>query len=193
MLIIITFTYSLACSQTLYFLFKVRRACVIKNKNRRGFIDRQRKRVGVGEEENRRLTWGRGFFFPKDVYRRSSFFFLALANVFEKNEKKNKVNQRLCTGYLQPAFQSLESFYVSWVEFLLLWVFRFLSWLTHPLLPSCTPAKLWTPSAPVHCDAKLWGQKSHIPSVQPKFHNTETTTTAIFIVLLIPKKRNKIN
>ena len=56
---------------------------------------------------------GEGLLFPKDVYRRSSFFFLALANVFEKNENKNKVNQRLCTGYLQPAFQSLQSFYVS--------------------------------------------------------------------------------
>ena len=44
----------IACSQTLYFLFKVRRACVIKNRNRGGLIDRQRKGVGVGEEENRR-------------------------------------------------------------------------------------------------------------------------------------------
>ena len=43
-----------ACSQTLYFLFKVRRARVIKNKKQGGFIDRQRKGVGVGEEENRR-------------------------------------------------------------------------------------------------------------------------------------------
>ena len=34
----------LACSQTLYFLFKVRRARVNKNKNRGGFIDRQHKR-----------------------------------------------------------------------------------------------------------------------------------------------------
>ena len=50
-----------ACSQTLYFLFKVRQAQVIKNKNRGGFVDRQRKWVGVGEEE-----------------------------VFEPNEKKNK-------------------------------------------------------------------------------------------------------
>ena len=41
---------------------------MIKNKNRGGFADRQRKGVGVGEEENRR----------------------ALADVFEKNEKKNK-------------------------------------------------------------------------------------------------------
>ena len=35
-------------------LFKVRRARVIKNKKQGGFIDRQRKGVGVGEEENRR-------------------------------------------------------------------------------------------------------------------------------------------
>ena len=38
-----------ACSQILYFLFKVRRARVIKNENRGGFIDRQRKWVGVGK------------------------------------------------------------------------------------------------------------------------------------------------
>ena len=41
----------IASSQTLYFLFKVRRAGAI---NRRGFIDRQHKGVVVGEEENRR-------------------------------------------------------------------------------------------------------------------------------------------
>ena len=40
-----------ACSQTLYFLFKVRRARVIKNKNRGEFVNCQRKWVGVGEEE----------------------------------------------------------------------------------------------------------------------------------------------
>ena len=51
----------IACSQTLSFLFKVRRAQVIKNKNREEFVDRQRKGVGVGEEQ-----------------------------VFENNEKKNK-------------------------------------------------------------------------------------------------------
>ena len=53
--------YTLACSQTLYFLVEVRRARVIKDKNRgglacvqtrlytgyEGFIDRQRKGVGV--------------------------------------------------------------------------------------------------------------------------------------------------
>ena len=47
------------CSQTLYFLFKVRLARVI-NINRGGFIDRQRKGI------------------------------VGLADVFEKNEKKNK-------------------------------------------------------------------------------------------------------
>ena len=45
--------------------------------NRRGFIDRQRKGVVVGEEEN----------------RRTFFIFLsrALADVFEKNETKKKI------------------------------------------------------------------------------------------------------
>ena len=38
----------MACSHTLYFLFKVRRARVIKYKPQ-GLIDRQRKGVGVGE------------------------------------------------------------------------------------------------------------------------------------------------
>ena len=33
----------IACSLTLYFLFEVRRVRVIKNKNRGGFIDRQKK------------------------------------------------------------------------------------------------------------------------------------------------------
>ena len=90
-----TFIYGLACSQTLYFLFKIRWARVIKNKNRAGFIDRQRQRVGVGKEENIRFDMGRdliNLFFPKDVYRRSLSSFLTLANVFEK------INQRLCTG-----------------------------------------------------------------------------------------------
>ena len=38
-----------ACSQTLDFLFKVRRARVIKKP--RGLIDRQRKEVGVGKKK----------------------------------------------------------------------------------------------------------------------------------------------
>ena len=39
------------------------------------------------------FQWGRdliNLFFSKDVYKRSLFFSLALADVFEKNEKKNK-------------------------------------------------------------------------------------------------------
>ena len=47
----------LACSQTLYFLFKVRRARMIKNKNRGGFVDRQPKVLGVGEEKNSSLCF----------------------------------------------------------------------------------------------------------------------------------------
>ena len=53
-----------------------------------------------GGDNDEALTWTRdliNLFFPKDVYRRSLFFFLALparshelADVFEKNEKKNK-------------------------------------------------------------------------------------------------------
>ena len=39
----------LAFSHTLYFLFKIHRACVIQNKNHGGFIDHQRKGLGVGE------------------------------------------------------------------------------------------------------------------------------------------------
>ena len=68
----------IACSQTLYFLFKVRRARVIKNNPRvggGGVIDRQHKGVGVGKKKI-------------DI-----FFYRAprsLADVFRKNEKKNK-------------------------------------------------------------------------------------------------------
>ena len=53
-----------------------------------------------GGDNDEALTWTKdliNLFFPKDVYRRSLFFFLALparshelADVFEKNEKKNK-------------------------------------------------------------------------------------------------------
>ena len=45
------FRFVLACSQTLYFLLKVRLARVIKNKNRGGFTNRQRKGLGVGKEK----------------------------------------------------------------------------------------------------------------------------------------------
>ena len=60
-----------------------------------------------GGDNDEALTWTRdliNLFFPKDVYRRSLFFFLALparshelADVFEKNEKK-KIKQGLLTG-----------------------------------------------------------------------------------------------
>ena len=43
--------FVLPCSQTLYFLFKVHRARVIKNKNRGEFANRQRKGLGVGKEK----------------------------------------------------------------------------------------------------------------------------------------------
>ena len=60
------------------------------NINRRGFIDRQRKGVGVGEEEN---------IFFLALHARSRTL-ASLEDVFEKNEKKNKItshrtNQKL--------------------------------------------------------------------------------------------------
>ena len=51
------------------------------NINRRGFIDRQRKGVGVGEEEN---------IFFLALHARSRTL-ASLEDVFEKNEKKNKI------------------------------------------------------------------------------------------------------
>ena len=51
---------------------------MIKNNNRGGFTDRQCKGVGVGEVENR------------IIYARSRARPCELADVFEKNEKKNK-------------------------------------------------------------------------------------------------------
>ena len=47
---------TIACLQPLYFLFEVRRARGIKNKNRGGFIDSQRKGAGLEEEENTFLS-----------------------------------------------------------------------------------------------------------------------------------------
>ena len=78
-----TIRFVLPCSQTLYFLFKVRRARVIKNKNRWGFSDRQRKGLGVGKEK-------------------ILFLFLALrarsrSPMFSKRTKR-KIKQSLCTG-----------------------------------------------------------------------------------------------
>ena len=65
----------IACSKTLCFLFEVCQAHLINLKTAGGFIDRRRKGVGMGEEEN----------------RRSLFFFLALRTrqFFEKQKKKS--------------------------------------------------------------------------------------------------------
>ena len=60
----------LACSQTLYFLFKVRRAHMIKTKPQGIFLSRSRSRAC-----------------------------LALAHAERKRTKKKKIKQRLCTGY----------------------------------------------------------------------------------------------
>ena len=52
----VLFRHAVACPQTRYFLFKVRRAYAIKKKkNRGGFIDRQRGRGG-GKEKKRTKT-----------------------------------------------------------------------------------------------------------------------------------------
>ena len=79
------FRFVLVCSQTLYFLLKVRRARLIKNKNHRGFTDRQRKGLGVGKE--------------KILY----FSFLRSALVLDRwpmfsKRTKRKIKQRLCKG-----------------------------------------------------------------------------------------------
>ena len=58
---------------------------MIKNKNPGGFVDRQHKGLGMGEEENRR------FFLALRARSR------ALADVSEKNEKKTRTTS--CTGY----------------------------------------------------------------------------------------------
>ena len=67
-----------ACSQTLYFLFKVRRGRVIKNKNRGGFADRQRKGLGLGKE--------------KILYFSFSRSALVLARRRSRKERKEKAN-----------------------------------------------------------------------------------------------------
>ena len=80
---------ALACSQALYFLFNVRRAHMIKkNKNPGGFIDRQRKRVVAGEEENRGAR-------PAPCAHAC-----ALADVSKR--MKRKIKPCLCTGRERP-------------------------------------------------------------------------------------------
>ena len=70
---------------------------MIKNKNHRGFIDLQCKGVGMEEEENRVLYFS---------FSRSKLVFMlraqALADVFEKNEKRNKMSlYRLLSSVLK--------------------------------------------------------------------------------------------
>ena len=77
------FRFVLPCSQTLYFLFKVRRARVIKNKNRWGFSDPQRKGLRVGKEKIILL-----FLAPRARSR---------SPMFSKRTKR-KIKQSLCTG-----------------------------------------------------------------------------------------------
>ena len=82
----------IACSGTLYFLFKIRWAVVTQIRG--GFTDLQRNRVGVGEEEN-------NFSFSRSA--------LALARLLRSRARrsfrrpgskrtKSKIKQRLCTG-----------------------------------------------------------------------------------------------
>ena len=78
-----------ACSQTLYFLFKVHRARVIKNKHRGGFADRQRKGLGLGKE--------------KILYFSFSRSALVLAHQCFRKERKEKENN-VCVqaSFVQP-------------------------------------------------------------------------------------------
>ena len=83
------FRFVLACSQILCFLFKVRRARVIKNKNGGGFTDRQRKGLGVGKE--------------KILYFSFSRSALVLAHQCFRKERKEKENN-VCVqaSFVQP-------------------------------------------------------------------------------------------
>ena len=83
------FRFVLACSQTLYFLFKVHRARVIKNKNRREFTDRQRKGLGVGKEKILYFS-----------FLRSAF---VLARRCFRKERKDKYNNVFVqASFVQP-------------------------------------------------------------------------------------------
>ena len=86
------FRFVLACSQTLYFLFKVHRARVIKNKNRGRFADRQRKGLGVGKEKILYISFSRSAF--------------VLARRCSRKERKEKENN-FC---LQASFNLFSRF-----------------------------------------------------------------------------------
>ena len=56
------------------------------------------ERGGDDDEVTRGRDLIRNLFVPKDVYRRSLFFFLALADVQFSKRTKRKIKQRLCIG-----------------------------------------------------------------------------------------------
>ena len=72
------FRFVLACSQTLYFLFKVASSARDKKKNRWGFADRQWKGLGVEKE--------------KILYFSFSRSALVLARRCSRKERKEKEN-----------------------------------------------------------------------------------------------------
>ena len=88
------FTFVLACSQTLYFLFKVRRARVIKYKPQGIYWPPAQ---GGRDEERRKYT----FFIFLSCALRSFSCAREPADVFERTKRKKK--QRVCTGYVCTA------------------------------------------------------------------------------------------
>ena len=82
-----------ACSQTLYFLFKVHRAHVIKNKNRGGFADRQQKGLRMGKEKILYISFSRSA--------------LVLAHRCSRKERKEKENN-VC---VQASFNLFSRFF----------------------------------------------------------------------------------
>ena len=68
---------AVACSQAVYFLFKVRRARVIKNNNPGGLNDGQRKGVVVGEEQNIIFSFSRSALEMKEKRNKTSVYRLA--------------------------------------------------------------------------------------------------------------------
>ena len=83
------FRFVLACSQILCFLFKVRRALVIKNKNGGGFTDRQRKGLGVGKEKILYFSFSRSAL----VHARQCF---------RKERKEKENNVCVQASFVQP-------------------------------------------------------------------------------------------
>ena len=103
--------WHLACSQTLYFLFKVRRARMIKNKPRGIYWPPAQRGRGGG---------------------RRNFIFLSLARVlasptrtpmFSKRTKR-KIKKRLCTGYLTFNLLFISYFIFASLKEILLAVFN---------------------------------------------------------------------